>query len=149
MVLVTRVALALLFIAVIAGQIVVVLTAQSMVADYPEFSDLQAPLVSAAILFGICIQVVLVITGALVGYIRDSRIFGSSSLKLVDVMAATLAIATAIVVGTLFLIPGPPALGLLVIGGALVGVTLTLVLLTLRSLLRKSASMRTELDGVV
>jgi len=149
LVLVTRVALGLLLLIVNVGQIIVVLTAQAMAADYPEFSDLQVPLVSAAILFGVCIQVVLVITGILVGYIRDGRIFSSSSLKLVDIMADTLAIATVIVAGTLFLVPGPPALGLLLIGGALVGATLTLVLLTLRSLLRKTVSMRTELEGVV
>ena len=35
------------------------------------------------------------------------------------------------------------------IGGALAGFTLTLVLLSLRSLLRKTASMRTELDAVI
>lgn len=145
----TRAALAGLFMAVIAGQILVVFTARSLAEDYPEFSDLQAPLVGAAILFGICVQVVLLITGILVGRIRDGRIFAPSSLKLVDLMAVTLAIATLIVVGILFFIPGPPALGLLVIGGALVGVALTLVLLTLRSLLRKTASMRTELDGVI
>ena len=149
LVLVTRVALGLLLLIVNVGQIIVVLTAQAMAADYPEFSDLQVPLVSAAILFGVCIQVVLVITGILVGYIRDGRIFSSSSLKLVDIMADTLAIATVIVAGTLFLVPGPPALGLLLIGGALVGATLTLVLLTLRSLLCKTVSMRTELEGVV
>lgn len=149
MVLVTRIALALLLMTVITAQIFVVLSARSMAADYPEFSELETPLVSAAILFGICIQVVLVITGILVGYIRDSRIFASSSLRLVDVMTVALAVATVVVAGTLFLIPGPPALGLLLIGGALVGATLTLVLLTLRSLLRSTASMRTELDGVV
>jgi hypothetical protein len=149
MVLVTRMALALLFIAVITGQILAVIAAQSLAQTYPEFSDLQAPLAGAAVLFGICIQVVLIITGLLVGHIRDSRIFDPASLKLVDVMAGALTIATAIVVGTLFLIPGPPVLGLLLIGGALLGVTLTLVLLTLRSLLRKTASMRTELDAVV
>lgn len=149
MVLVTRAALALLLLATIAGQIVVVVTAQSMASAYPEFADLQAPLVGAAILFGICVEVILVITAILVGYIRDGRIFGSSSLKLVDIMADIFAIATAIVVGTLFLIPGPPALGLLLICGALAGVTLTMILLVLRSLLRKTAFMRAELDGVV
>lgn len=149
MVLVTRAALALLFLATIAGQIVVVITARSMASAYPEFAHLEAPLLGAAILFGICIEVILVITAILVGYIRDGRIFGSGSLKLVDIMADFFAIATAIVVVTLFLIPGPPALGLLLIGGALVGVTLTMILLILRSLLRKTAFMRAELDGVV
>lgn len=148
-VMVTRAALALLLLAVIAGQVVVVIAAQSMAEAYPEFADLQSPLVAAAITFGVCVEIVLVITGILVGYIRDGRIFRSSSLRLVDIMAGTLAVATVIVVGTLFLIPGPPALGLLLLAGALVGATFTLVLLVLRSLLRKAAFMRVELDEVV
>jgi len=149
MVVVTRAALALLLLATIAGQLAVVITAQSMASAFPEFAYLQVPLVGAAILFGICVEVILMITSILVGYIRDGRIFGASSLKLVDIMADTLAIATVTVGGTLFLIPGPPALGLLLIGGVLVGAALTMVLLVLRSLLRKASYMRAELDGVV
>lgn len=148
-VLATRAALVLLLMATIAGQILVVITARSMASAYPEFAHLEAPLTGAAIFFGTCVEVILVITAILVGYIRDERIFGSTSLKLVDFMAATLAMATATVVGTLFLIPGPPALGLLLIGGVLAGAALTMVLLVLRSLLRKTAFMRAELDGVV
>ena len=149
MVLATRAALALLLLATIAAQIVVVITGQSMASTYPEFAHLEAPLVGAAILFGICVEVVLIITAILVGYIRDERIFGSTSRKLIDIMAATLAGATAIVAGTVFLVPGPPALGLLLIGGVLAGTTLTMVLLVLRSLLRRTVFMRAELDGVV
>ena len=146
---VTRAALALLFIAVIVGQIVAVIAAQSIVEINPEFAEFQAPLVAAAIAFGICVEIVLVITGILVGYTRDGRIFGPSALKLVEFMADTLAVATVIVVVTLFFIPGPPVLGLLLLGCALVGATFTLVLLVLKSLLRRASSMRLELDEVV
>lgn len=145
----TRAALALLFVGVIGAQILIVMTGQSMVKAFPEFADIHAPLVTAAIMFGVCVEVILVITAILVGYIRDDRIFGSSSLRLVDIMAACLAVATVIMVATLFLIPGPPALALLLVGAVLVGATLTLVLVVLRSLLRKAVFMRTELDVVV
>ncbi|GAA1122310.1 DUF2975 domain-containing protein [Arthrobacter flavus] len=148
-ILVTRAALALLLIAVVVGQIAVFITAQSLASTYPEFANLQVPLVTAGVIFGVCVQVILVITGILVGYIQDGRIFGSSSLRLVDIMAGTLAVATVIVVSTLFLIPGPPALGLLLLGSALVGATFTLLLLVLRSLLHRAAFMRVELDEVV
>ena len=149
LVILTRAALALLLLTVIGAQILVVTVAQSTVNAYPEFADIHVPLVAAAILFGVCVEVILVITGKLVGYIRDGRIFGSSSLRLVDIMAASLAAGTVTVACALFLIPGPPALGLLMVGGVLVGATLTLVLLVLRSLLRKAAFMRAELDEVV
>ncbi|GAA1118704.1 DUF2975 domain-containing protein [Arthrobacter flavus] len=148
-VLATRVALSFLFLAVVGGQIGVSLTAQSLARTYPEFVDLRTPLVSAAIAFGVCVQVILAITWILVGQISNGRIFGSSSLRLVNVMACTLAVATVIIVSTMFFVPGPPALGLLLLASALVGATFTLVLLVLRSLLCKAAFMRVELDEVV
>ncbi|MGW9404877.1 DUF2975 domain-containing protein [Arthrobacter sp. NPDC055585] len=149
LVVLTRTSLVLLFLTVVGAQILVIKGAQSMVNTYPEFGDIHFPLVAAGIVFGICVELVLVITGILVGYIRDGRIFGSSSLRLVDIMAAGLAAGSATVAFTLFLIPGPPALGLILVGGVLVGVTVTLVVLVLRSLLHRAAFMRAELDEVV
>ncbi len=135
-VMVTRTALGLLFGAVVAGQIFSVVKSQSLAADYPEFSHLQAPLVAASIACGICVEAVLTAAAVLTGYTRDHRIFGPSALKLVGFMAGALAMATAIVVITLFMVPGPPALGLLLLGGALLGTAMTVVLRVLRSRLR-------------
>ena len=145
----TRAALVLLFVAVIGGQIAAFFSAREVVNSYPEFADLQGPLVTAAIAFGMCVQTVLVITGVLAGHTRDGRIFGSQALRLVDVMAGVLVLATLLILGTLFFIPGPPALGLLILGCALVAATITLVLLVLRSLLHRAAFMRVELDEVI
>ncbi|PPB47861.1 hypothetical protein C4K88_16655 [Arthrobacter pityocampae] len=136
---VTRAALVLLFLGTILGQVVVVRVAQSMAEAYPEFVDLQVPLVSAAISFGVCMEVVLVLGGVLLGSARDGCILEPIPLRLTGIMAGTLAVATAIVMVTLFVIPGPPALGLLLIGGALVGLISTLVLLALRSRLHRTA----------
>ncbi|WP_152969931.1 MULTISPECIES: DUF2975 domain-containing protein [Arthrobacter] len=145
----TRAALGLLFLAVIGGQIAAVFSAQAVVDSYPEFADLQGPLVTAAIAFGMCVQTVLVITGILAGHTRDGRIFGPQALRLVDVTAGVLVTATLLILGTLFFIPGPPALGLLILGCALVAATITLVLLVLRALLHRAAFMRVELDEVI
>ncbi len=146
---VTRIALGLLFGAVLAGQIFSVLKSQSLEADYPEFSHLQVPLVAAAIAFGICVQAVLGAAAVLTGYTRDHRIFGPSALKLVEFMSDALAVATTIVVITLFMIPGPPALGLLLLGGALLATALTVVLRVLRSRLRSAAYTPVEIGQAV
>jgi hypothetical protein len=146
----TRGALCLLAAAVIIGELVLVVgNAQSLAAAYPEFANLQGPLVFAALAFGVCVEIVLLVTGVLVGYTRDSRIFGPSALKLVDLMVSALGAATAFVVFALFYIPGPPALALLLLGGALMGAAFVLVVLVLRSLLRAATVMRVELDEVV
>jgi hypothetical protein len=147
-ILATRIALGLLFGAVIAGQIISVRKSQSLVASYPEFSHLQAPLVAAALAFGICVEAVLITAAVLVGYTRDDRIFAPSACKLVEFMADALAVATAVVVITMFMIPGPPALGLVLLGGALLGTALTLVLRVLRSRLGRAARVRVEHGAV-
>ncbi len=145
----SRFALALLVATVIAGEVIVVTSAPSVALTYPEFAHLTLPFGIAAIAFGLCVVTVLVITGALVGFIRDDRIFGSLSLTLVDVLIFAIASAAVIVAAVLVGVPGPPFLALLLLGGVLVGVALTLVLVLLRSLLRKAAAMRVELDEVV
>lgn len=145
----TRIALGLLIAAVVLGELVVVISAQSAAELYPEFARLHAPLVFAAIAFGVCVETVLIVTGVLVGYTRDDRIFGATAFRLVDVLIAAIAVATLIVLAVLVVIPGPPPLALLLMGGALAGAAIALVLLVLRSLLRGAMFMRVELDEVV
>ena len=146
---VTRIALGLLLVVLFLGEVVVIISAQAAAESYPEFAHLQAPLVWAAIAFGVCVATVLTVTGVLVGYTRDGRIFEPRAFRLVDVLITAAAVATIIVAATLLVIPGPPALGLLIVGGVLSGAAVTLVLLVLRSLLRRATFMRVELDEVV
>jgi len=143
------VALGILALGVIGAEVVVVESARSMARLYPEFADLEAPLVTAALLFGLCVEAVLVITGLLVWCIRQGRIFDRAALRLVDALVLALVLATLVVASTLPFLPGPPALVLAVLGGIVTGIALTLVVLNLRSLLREAASMRLELDEVV
>jgi O-antigen/teichoic acid export membrane protein len=144
-----RVVLVLLAVAVVIGEVVVVSTAESLSEQYPEFGHLEAPLLTLAIALGCCIEAVLAVTGLLVGFTQGDRIFGATALRLVDSLVVALAAATVITAASLFFIPGPPALGLLVLAAVLVGLAFVLVLLVLRSLLRRAASMHTELGEVV
>lgn len=144
-----RIALGLVAVVVVAGEIVVVVSAGSLADALPEFAHLQVPFVIAALAFGLCVEVALVITAVLVGYTRDRRIFEPSALRLVDGLTLAVALAAAVVLAVLTAIPGPPALALLMLGAALLGVACALVLLALRSLLRRAVFMRVELDEVV
>ena len=55
---------------------------------------------------------------------------------MVDLLVITVIVATVLTASTLAFIPGPPALGIMIVGSVLVGITLFLVLMVLRSLLQ-------------
>ena len=143
------VALGILALGIIGAEAVLVQSARAMALVYPEFANLEAPLVFAAITFGVCVEAVLVITGLLVWAISRGRIFDPFALRLVDALLAALGVATLVVASTLPLLPGPPALVLGVFGGVIAGIAVALVVLVLRSLLRQASMMRLELDEVV
>ena len=146
---VTRAALGLLAAVVFLGAVLVVTGAGSLAALYPEFEYLHLPFVIAAIAFGVCLEIALLLTAVLVGYTRDRRIFEPTALRLVDYLISAIAGATIIIGAVVAMVPGPPALALLLFGGAVAGAACALVLLVLRSLLRGAVFMRVELDEVV
>jgi len=145
----TWIALGALAIGVVLAEVVLVATARSMAVMYPEFAHLETPLVTAAIVFGVCVEAVLVITALLVASIQSGRIFDRAALRLVNGLVISLILATLVIVVVLPLLPGPPALGLAALGGIIAGAAVTLVVLVLRSLLRQAAFMRLELNEVV
>lgn len=121
----------------------------SLARRYPEFTGLQAPSTVGVLAVGVCIEAALAITGLLVAAIRDGRIFERGSLRLVDALITVLIVATVVFATTLLFIPGPLALGLVVLGGVFMGATAVLVLVALRSLLREAMAMQHELAEVV
>jgi hypothetical protein len=98
---------------------------------------------------GVCVEVVLVVVAILVGSIRNGRILGYLAPRLVNVLIFAIAVATAIALSVLLVIPGPPFLAFVLLAGVLVGATFVLVLVVLRSLLLRAVSMRAELAEVV
>lgn len=145
----TWVALALLAVAVLASCVAVVPLSQLAATEYPEFENLRAPLLTLALAFGLCVEVILASTAVLVGFIRRDHIFNSTAARLVNALVISVLIATVLAGTTLAFIPGPPLLAFAVIASVLAGVTLFFVLLVLKSLLQRTALMRTELDEVV
>jgi len=142
-------ALGALALGILAVGAVVVETAGTLAQQHPEFAYLQGPLIALAVVFGICLEAVLIITALLVGSIYSGHIFGPTASKLVDALVAVLMIASGVLIAVLLVTPGPPALSLAIFGGALAGATFTLVVVVLRSLLQQAAHMRLELDEVI
>ncbi|GEM_PF-1706571 len=133
--------------------VVSVIGAFSGVGFLAEFLPVLAPtksqLAVVVMAFGVCVAVILVATGVLVGYTTSDRIFRPSALRWVDVLVGAFVAGTALVVVALFFIPGPPQLYILVEACVPVGIAITLVLLVMRALLRRVVAMHVELDEVV
>lgn len=145
----TWTALGALAILVAVGGAGIAGSAAQLVEFLPVLAPVQGPLIAIALAFGLCIEALLVITGVLVGYVRADRIFRPSALRLVDALVTALVVATLLVIVALFFIPGPPQLYLLVEAGVPAGATIVLVLVVMRSLLRRAVAMHVELDEVV
>jgi hypothetical protein len=143
------VALGLLALTVLAGGLLLFPIAESSARAFPEFAHLKIPLLVAAVAFVVCIEATLGTTAVLVGCIRNESIFGATALRLVDVLAGLLIVATGILTAVIPVLPGPPLLVLVSLASVLAGATVVLVLFVLRSLLHRAVSMRLELDEVV
>ncbi len=145
----TWVTLGLLAVLVFASCAALIPLSETAATEYPEFGGLRVPLLTLALAVGLCIEVILVSTAVLVRYIRRDQIFNPAAQRLVNVLVVSALVATIAVGSTLAFIPGPPLLAIAIVASVLVGVTLFFVLLVLKSLLQRTALMRTELDGVV
>lgn len=145
----TWIGLAALAMLVLALGIALIPLSASLAQQNPEFASLRVPLLALALAVCLCVEAVLAATAMLVGSIRRDGIFGATAALLVNLLIGAVLTSTVFTAAMLPLLPGPPALVLLIFGGVLGGVTLTLVLTVLRSLLRRTALMRVELDEVV
>jgi hypothetical protein len=134
------IALVALVLAVVLAEIAVFPIANGLGEQYPEFVHLEAPLLTLSILLGLCVQTALLVTAVLVGFLHVDRILDPAALRLVDVLIGAIAAATAVVATSVPFIPGPPALGLLVLAGVVLGVALLLIVLLLRTRLRRAAT---------
>ena len=144
----TWIALGLLALAVMASCIALLPLSELAATEAPEFEHLRIPLLALSLACGFCVEVILASTAVLVGFIRQDHIFDLDAARVVNLLIVSVVVATALAGTTLAFIPGPPLLALAVVASVLVGVTLVLVLVVLKSLLQRAVVMRTELDEV-
>lgn len=147
------IALGILFVGVAAVQYGLLVLSGYYAEELPQYASLRTPMFALMFSGGLCVQAGVVATAVLVARVRAGTILESRAVRWVDVLvgAATLAglitVALVIILRIVDALP-PGAMLILVLGG--VGLlVLDLLLLVLRSLLRRAIIMRAELDEVV
>lgn len=143
-----------------AQLVVIPTTAADQVEQFPSYAPIQAPLVTAAIVFVACGQVALIGLGMLLLRAARGAVFRPSALPWATVVVGATAAATVVTAAvfgyvTFADIPSPTD-GMDVIGlwlgtaaAVAVGTAAVLFLVAGRQLLVKAIGLRTELDGVV
>lgn len=149
----TYVALGILFVGVAVVQYGLFALAGYYAEELPGQVRWQLPILLPALAFGVCVQVGVVATAVLVARVRSGRILEPSAVRGVDVLvgAVTVAGLLTVVLAIVFRLADalPPGIMLLLVLGGIGLLVLDLLLLVLRSLLRRAIILRAELDEVV
>lgn len=109
-------------------------------------------LVAILALWVLCLQVVAVCIWRLVSMAAVDAVFSAAAFRFVDVVIGAIAVAAALTACVAaILVPGGIAPGVvgLIFGAAVATGGVALVVVVMRSLLRKAVEMRAELDEVV
>lgn len=153
------VALRILLVVVFAGSLVVQLVFLPLLGweaarEVPEAAYLRIPYLVLTIGMVACVQVALVAVWVLLGRVRRRVIFNERALRWVDAIIVAALIASLIAVGilvhlTVFVNAGPPVVVLALFATATVGLTVALLVVVMRGLLRQAAALEGELAEVV
>ncbi|MER6011173.1 DUF2975 domain-containing protein [Streptomyces bluensis] len=143
------------------GQIVVIPTVAADEVDrFPPYAPFAAPYVTVAIIGVVCVQVALVAVWMLLTMVQRDAIFTVRAFRWVDIIIGSSFVATLLAVGVaghlaLADIPSPDGnMGVIgALAGAVasvgVGVSFVMLVVIMRSLLRKATDLETEIAEVV
>lgn len=158
---VLRVGIVAAVLAGLFGQTVVIpTTAADEVDKFPPYAPFAVPYATVAIIGVACVQVALVATWMLLSMVRDGAIFSPLAFRWVDTIIGSSVVATLLAVGvaghlTVASIPSPDD-GMQVdsalaaaVASVGVGTAFAMLVVILRSLLRRAADLQTEIAGVV
>lgn len=124
-----------------------------MAQDLPAEAHMRWPILTLAILGLLCVQVVIVCTIRLLGFVRDGRVFTSGALGWVDGIIGAFAAGGLVCLATItyqsMTIGGPPLWMLALWGGVLAGAGLALLVWVMRALLVQATTLRTEMEMVI
>lgn len=148
-----RVALLILLIGSVLGQVLVPLFASQSAKIFPEVEYLVFPYSVAGILVIACGQVALLVVWRLLAMVSSGVIFTRRSLRLVDVIAACGAVATVlntcVWIHLLVVAGGGPGIILWLVASLACGVAFVLLMIVMRGLLEAAIADRAELDEVI
>jgi Protein of unknown function (DUF2975) len=148
-----RVALVVLLLGSVLGQVLVPVFASEAARIFPDVGYLVIPYSAAGILVIACGQVALLVVWRLLSMISGRVIFTRRSLRWVDVITACGAVATVLNAGVwihlLVVAGGGPGIILWLVASLACGVAFVLLMIVMRGLLEAAIADRTELDGVI
>lgn len=127
--------------------------ARSMAGQYPELASLRVPGIIVAVLFLLCVQVVLVCVWRLLSMVRAASIFSERAYFWVDVILGAIVLATVLIAASWVILAqagiGHPSITLLCVLGVVVGSGLGLLIVVMRGLLRNARQLQQDLAEVV
>ncbi|MDP3950553.1 DUF2975 domain-containing protein [Microbacterium sp.] len=146
--------IAVMLLLLLAAQVWMIPGLAAATADrFPEFANLEIPGIIAAVVFLICVEVVLICIWRLLSLVRTERIFSSKAFIYVDVIIATMIAASLIIIISNVVIllaeAGSPSILLVSVLGVVVGIALALLVVVLRGLLRKALELEQDMSEVV
>ena len=148
-----RFVLLVLFLGSLLAQAFVPALASEAARTFPEVGPLVVAYSIAGIVVIACCQVVLFVIWRLLSMISGGMIFTRQSLRWVDIIISSGALATAVNTGVwvhlLVVAGGGPGIILWLLVSLAGGVAFVLLMLVMRGLLELAIADRTELDGVI
>ena len=148
-----RVALVILLLGSVLGQVLVPVVASQAAMTFPEVGYLVVPYSVAGILVIACGQLALLVVWRLLSMIEGQVIFTRRSLRLVDVITVCGAVATvlnaAVWIHLLAVHGGGPGVLLWLVASIAGGVAFVLLMIVMRGLLEAAITDRAELDEVI
>lgn len=148
-----RVALVVLLLGSVLGQVLVPLFASQAAKTFPEVEYLVVPYSVAGILVIACGQMVLLVVWRLLSMVSGGVIFTRRAVRWVDVITVCGAVATVLCAGVmthlLAVHGGGPGIILGLATTIACGVTFVLLMIVMRGLLEAATADRSELDGVI
>jgi len=127
-------------------------TLAHMARESPDDAHLRWPMLIAAVLALLCVEVVVVCTWRLLTMVRDDRIFSERAFVWVDAIVAAIAAAWVLLLGAFVYAtpqlddPGLPVLLMLML---LALAVLGLLMVVMRALLRQATTLRTDMEAVI
>ena len=150
-----RVVLAVMFVGMLLGQFVALpWLAHVLSLDYPEVAHIKVPMLVVSLLAIACGQAVVVCVWRLLRMVQRDSIFAEQAFAWVDRMIAAILAACALVLGvfvymTFVLQWQQPGLAFTELASVVGGLSLVLLLVVMRGLLRKATTLQTDMAEVI
>lgn len=127
--------------------------ARQFAGNYEQLSFLQVPGIIVAVLFLLCVQLVLVCVWRLLSMVRANVIFSDDAFLWVNIILGAIVLATLLIAASMTTLAlsnvASPSVMLLCALGVVVGTGLALLIVVIRGLLRNARQLQQDLSEVV